>query len=174
MDWRIECSVRFTLLFRRLPRRSLIVTSTFTGMITTFLYAVVSDRAISLTWEQPLPLDMIFDSPFVDWSNRFLPAPSPARHSIYDNQTTIDTSIRVDGHLLPSDNMKGVMTNLLEDDKTKSTPLVVVRRFLLPSPSSATGLIPVILSRRWTPSTPGESSACSLTLPSSRSSLLSA
>jgi hypothetical protein len=103
------------------------------GMITTFLYAVASDRAISLTWEQPLPLDMIFDSPFVDWSNRFLPAPSPARHPIYDNQTLIDSRLRIEGHLLPSDNMKMVMTNLLEDQTVKDTPWVQVCLLLLAS-----------------------------------------
>jgi hypothetical protein len=97
------------------------------GMVTTFLYAVASNRAISLTWEQPLPLDMIFDSPFVDWSNRFLPAPSPARHPIYDNQTLINSRLHLTGHVASSESMFSTMTQLLHDEKTKEIPFIQVR-----------------------------------------------
>ncbi|GJN87762.1 hypothetical protein Rhopal_000717-T1 [Rhodotorula paludigena] len=43
------------------------------GLTTTFLYALLTDRAFIASFDQPFPLDLVFDSPFIDWS-----APSPS------------------------------------------------------------------------------------------------
>jgi hypothetical protein len=120
------------------------------GMVTTFMFAVISNRAISLTWEQPLPIDMILDSPFVDWSHRYLPHPSPARHPIYDNQTLIDSRLVLHGRVASSDSMFWMFNRLVDDEPTKQTPWVQVR-----SPSFSLPFSPFLTSnvRRSTPST---------------------
>nr|CAG8487929.1 1558_t:CDS:2 [Entrophospora candida] len=38
------------------------------GMTSTFLFALLTNRAFLADWQVPLPLDAIFDSPNIDWS----------------------------------------------------------------------------------------------------------
>nr|CAG8601412.1 5690_t:CDS:2 [Entrophospora candida] len=38
------------------------------GMASTFLFALLTDRAFLADWQVPLPLDAIFESPNIDWS----------------------------------------------------------------------------------------------------------
>ncbi|CAJ0746449.1 9696_t:CDS:2, partial [Entrophospora sp. SA101] len=38
------------------------------GMTSTFLFALLTDRAFLADWQVPLPLDAIFESPNIDWS----------------------------------------------------------------------------------------------------------
>jgi hypothetical protein len=56
------------------------------GITSTFLYAVLTGRALSISWEHPVPIDMLFDSPNIDWSQRFKVGSTPPR-SIYTNRT---------------------------------------------------------------------------------------
>lgn len=102
------------------------------GMITTFAYGVLTDRAVLITWEQPLPLDMLFDSAFIDWSSRFLPAPSPSRHPIYDNKTLLDNLIPFDGHVSMAPQLMTLMTQLLEERTYMANPYMRVRAPLSP------------------------------------------
>jgi hypothetical protein len=97
------------------------------GMITTFVYAVLTDRAVFIGWEQPLPLEMVFDSPYIDWSNRFLPSPAPSRHEIYDNKTRIDNRHPFDGHTAMAPHLMVLMTQMLQEEKVMNNPLVQVR-----------------------------------------------
>lgn len=63
--------------------------ATFTrmlGITSTFLYAVLTGRALSISWEHPVPIDTLFDSPFIDWSQRFKVGSTPTRN-IYTNRT---------------------------------------------------------------------------------------
>ncbi|GAA5884367.1 hypothetical protein JCM6882_002245 [Rhodosporidiobolus microsporus] len=90
------------------------------GMVTAFLMGVASNRAILLTWEQPIPVDLVLDAPYVDWSSRFLPAPAPARHAVYDNETVVAGRVHQLGHVASSDRMMGMMTDLLQDPNTKA------------------------------------------------------
>ncbi|GAA6048014.1 hypothetical protein JCM3770_000149 [Rhodotorula araucariae] len=39
------------------------------GMTTTLLFALLSGRAFTATWGQPFPMELLFDSPFIDWSS---------------------------------------------------------------------------------------------------------
>ncbi|GAA5988285.1 hypothetical protein JCM11641_006650 [Rhodosporidiobolus odoratus] len=41
------------------------------GIVTTFFYSLITNRAFFMTWEHPTPPDLIFDSPFIDWSRPF-------------------------------------------------------------------------------------------------------
>ncbi|GAA5857664.1 hypothetical protein JCM8547_004322 [Rhodosporidiobolus lusitaniae] len=43
----------------------------FLGAASIFLYAILSGRAFSMAWQQPAPLDLLFDSPNIDWSRPF-------------------------------------------------------------------------------------------------------
>jgi hypothetical protein len=58
------------------------------GITSTFLYAILTGRAFSVSWEHPLPFDLLFDSPNVDWSQRFKPGSTSTRE-IYTNQTLV-------------------------------------------------------------------------------------
>ncbi|CAJ0878597.1 282_t:CDS:1, partial [Entrophospora sp. SA101] len=37
-------------------------------MASTFLFALLTDRAFLADWQVPLPLDAIFTAPNIDWS----------------------------------------------------------------------------------------------------------
>lgn len=56
----------------------------FLGITSTFLYAILSKRAFSVSWENPFPFDLLFDSPHIDWSRR------------YAVQSELDTSVYAD------------------------------------------------------------------------------
>ncbi|GAA6034724.1 hypothetical protein JCM8097_001139 [Rhodosporidiobolus ruineniae] len=67
------------------------------GMLSTFFLAVMTNRAYLVSWDQPVPLSLIFDSPAIDWSggpNRLIPSLSPEEggrpaHPLWDNQTLV-------------------------------------------------------------------------------------
>lgn len=63
----------------RLPSRLL-------GILGIFLNGVISGRAMSVSWQQPCPFDLIFDSPNIDWSQPYITAATPG-HAIYANET---------------------------------------------------------------------------------------
>ncbi|GAA6044009.1 hypothetical protein JCM8097_000194 [Rhodosporidiobolus ruineniae] len=44
------------------------------GMTSTFLLALLTDRAFVASWEHPIPLSLLFDSPSIDWSEGSFPA----------------------------------------------------------------------------------------------------
>lgn len=53
-------------------------------MTSVLLFGILSKRAISISWDQPCPFDLIFDSPHVDWSRKYPDAATPD-HPIYDD-----------------------------------------------------------------------------------------
>lgn len=57
------------------------------GMVSVFLYSVLTERAFSMTWEKPAPLDLFFDSPFIDWSRPFNETLSTVARGPYINST---------------------------------------------------------------------------------------
>ncbi|CAG8449342.1 2503_t:CDS:2 [Funneliformis caledonium] len=73
------------------------------GMTSTFLFALLTNRAYLADWQAPLPFDKIFDSPNIDWSFDSL---SP--ESVIKDLTTIEISVidfdsqRLDNHFLLS------------------------------------------------------------------------
>ncbi|GJN94369.1 hypothetical protein Rhopal_007448-T1 [Rhodotorula paludigena] len=57
------------------------------GMVSVFLYSVLTKRAFSMTWEKPAPLDLFFDSPYIDWSRPFNETLSTVARGPYVNST---------------------------------------------------------------------------------------
>lgn len=58
------------------------------GILGVFLYGVISGRAMSVAWQHPCPFDLIFDSPRIDWSQRYIAAASPGL-ALYENATLV-------------------------------------------------------------------------------------
>ncbi|GAA6030181.1 hypothetical protein JCM8097_009302 [Rhodosporidiobolus ruineniae] len=71
------------------------------GIVTTFLYSVISGRAFLLNWEQPTPPDLVFDSPFIDWSVPFNLSSTTPRQYPFNNQTLADNYYFIEGHDWP-------------------------------------------------------------------------
>ncbi len=65
-------------------------------MTSTFLFALLTNRAYLADWQAPLPLDQIFDSPNIDWSYDSLNPES----AIKDMKTTEVNVIDFDARLL--------------------------------------------------------------------------
>lgn len=62
------------------------------GATSAFLYSILSGRAFSISWEQPVPFDLLFDSPRIDWSQRYTNSTTPER-PIYADQHALDTRL---------------------------------------------------------------------------------
>lgn len=60
-----------------------------------FLYAVITNRAVSVEWQHPMPFSLAFDSPNVDWSYPYTPT-LQALHPIYGNRSLISKRYEVD------------------------------------------------------------------------------
>ncbi|GAA6005249.1 hypothetical protein JCM10207_002913 [Rhodosporidiobolus poonsookiae] len=71
------------------------------GIITTFLYAIVSKRAFALTWEQPTAPDLVFDSPYIDWSRPFNESSTTPERFPYSNDTFFETAHSIQAHDWP-------------------------------------------------------------------------
>ncbi|GAA6044007.1 hypothetical protein JCM8097_000192 [Rhodosporidiobolus ruineniae] len=90
------------------------------GMTSTFLLALLTDRAFLATWDHPVPLSLIFDSPAVDWSgpsSRLIPSFSPKEgsrpaHPLYDNSTLLHA--RANGSLSMHNGREGTVDELLD------------------------------------------------------------
>lgn len=56
--------------FRRHPQDQLCVffSSSLLGVASSFIAALLSSRALLISWELPVPIDLVFDSPHIDWS----------------------------------------------------------------------------------------------------------
>lgn len=59
------------------------------GVMTSFLYSILTNRAISVSWEHPVPFDLLFDSAYVDWSQRYHPDSTSTPHPVYSNATLL-------------------------------------------------------------------------------------
>lgn len=69
------------------------------GMTTTLLYSIMTNRAFSVTWEQPAPVDLFFDSPHIDWSRPFSAASkTPPNSPIYADKQLIRNRTEIDAH----------------------------------------------------------------------------
>lgn len=67
-----------------------IILARIIGFVSTALYAILSDRAISIDWTNPpINIPLLFDAPNVDWSVPF-DANDLSNHSIYGNPSLIE------------------------------------------------------------------------------------
>lgn len=65
------------------------------GTVSTFLYSIVTQRAFSVSWTQPVPFDLIFDSPYIDWSRPY-PNTTTAPNPVYTNSKVAQDRVDVD------------------------------------------------------------------------------
>ncbi|ORY90938.1 hypothetical protein BCR35DRAFT_275012 [Leucosporidium creatinivorum] len=65
------------------------------GTASTFLYAILTRRAFSISWTQPVPFDLIFDSPHIDWSQAYPNTTTPP-NPIYSDTQTLGDRLDVD------------------------------------------------------------------------------
>ncbi|POY75522.1 hypothetical protein BMF94_1424 [Rhodotorula taiwanensis] len=109
------------------------------GMTTALLFSIISGRAFLAHWGQPAPLDLIFDSPFIDWSRPYNVSSETsfaAGHALVTDRTTIHTlnqgSAGLD-YMLP-----GLVDSLMANGSSRWAQLdanrgTVLRSFTYPS-----------------------------------------
>ncbi|GAA5860561.1 hypothetical protein JCM1840_000300 [Sporobolomyces johnsonii] len=68
------------------------------GMVTTFLYSILTKRAFAVAWEQPAPFDLLFDSPYIDWSRPFHPNSTTPPRRVYANETLVKARKEIEAH----------------------------------------------------------------------------
>ncbi|BGO88739.1 hypothetical protein NBRC10512_005188 [Rhodotorula toruloides] len=68
------------------------------GMTSSFLYSILTKRAFSITWEQPAPVDLFFDSPYIDWSRPFNKTSSTPVHPVYKDRKLLKNRTEVNAH----------------------------------------------------------------------------
>lgn len=68
------------------------------GIASTFLTAILTGRAISINWEHEIPFDILFDSPYIDWSTKFRKANSTSPRAIYNSPAAIEDHITIPCH----------------------------------------------------------------------------
>ena len=70
----------------------------FLGMVSTFLYSILTKRAFSISWEQPSPFDTLFDSPHIDWSRPFTNTTKTLPQRIYQNENLVKGRKEINAH----------------------------------------------------------------------------
>ncbi|KAI5478724.1 ABC transporter [Pseudohyphozyma bogoriensis] len=87
------------------------------GAITTFTSALLTKRAFTAAWEYFLPIDMVFDSPYIDWSAPYHPNSTRHQHPIYNKLEMAEGPYYQDAMLLlPGKKMDDFMKDQLETD----------------------------------------------------------
>ncbi|GAA5883241.1 hypothetical protein JCM3774_000640 [Rhodotorula dairenensis] len=80
------------------------------GMTTMFLYSVVTNRAFAVTWEQPAPADLLFDSPHIDWSRPFNQSSTTLPNSpIYSDERLLSNRTEINAHNWDPDQLDQLM-----------------------------------------------------------------
>lgn len=59
--------------------------------MSTFIYALMSGRAFTVLWEHPIPFDLLFDSPHINWSRSYPGASTLPTGGIFVNKTLVDS-----------------------------------------------------------------------------------
>lgn len=98
------------------PEFTFIRTYSLLGITTTFMYAVLTGRAFSISWEHPVPFDLFFDAPHIDWSQR-LPSIEVA--------TSAAKSIYLDSELLEGRDDQSLYNTNAEDIDLVAEPMAV-------------------------------------------------
>ncbi|GAA6043645.1 hypothetical protein JCM8097_000853 [Rhodosporidiobolus ruineniae] len=105
------------------------------GMTSTFLLALLSDRAFIASWDHPVPLSLLFDSPAVDWSEPFFPSlPSLApddggrpHHILWSNGTLGDVRETVSMHNFKPEQVDSLRLQLAGEKTSRLTEAPWVR-----------------------------------------------
>ncbi|SCV74618.1 BQ2448_7647 [Microbotryum intermedium] len=82
------------------------------GMSSSVLYAILTKRAFVLGWEHPIPPDIVFDSPRIDWSTRFRPN-STAPRAVYNADSLPEPAV-IQGHNMAGPTVDGFWSTFHE------------------------------------------------------------
>ncbi|GAA5988756.1 hypothetical protein JCM5350_002927 [Sporobolomyces pararoseus] len=63
------------------------------GMTSAFFFGLITQRSFLGEWQSPIPLDVVFDSPAVNWSHSSF---TSSRHPVLGQQTLIDQAAELD------------------------------------------------------------------------------
>lgn len=63
------------------------------GMTSGFLFSLVTGRAFHAEWQAPIPMDVVFDSPFIDWSFSSF---TSAEHPVFGQQELVEQARELD------------------------------------------------------------------------------
>lgn len=65
------------------------------GTATAALYAIITRRALVIHWDNPMPFDLLFDSPLgIDWSYPYFP-PSESAHPFFGAKENIADRLKI-------------------------------------------------------------------------------
>lgn len=62
------------------------------------MWSILTGRAMSVLWFEPVPFDLIFDSPHIDWSRSEPMELSLTSHPIYGNETLVRLRQKITRH----------------------------------------------------------------------------
>lgn len=62
------------------------------GTVSAFLWSVLTSRAFTILWEDPIPFDLLFDSPHINWASPTSSDSGLATGSIFRDQSFVDES----------------------------------------------------------------------------------
>ncbi|GAA5831190.1 hypothetical protein JCM11251_007789 [Rhodosporidiobolus azoricus] len=93
------------------------------GTTTTFLLSLFTDRAFVASWDHPIPLSLLFDSPNIDWSEPSFPSIAsytpeeggPQPHVLFSNQTLLEERQSVSVHNFKVEDAENLLTSMLTD-----------------------------------------------------------
>ncbi|GAA5951540.1 hypothetical protein JCM3765_005964 [Sporobolomyces pararoseus] len=63
------------------------------GMTSAFFFGLITQRSFLGEWQSPIPLDVVFDSPAVNWSHSSF---TSSRHPVLGQQTLVDQAAELD------------------------------------------------------------------------------
>lgn len=64
------------------------------GILSMGLFSILEGRAFSIRWENPLPFELAFDSPNVDWSYPYTPT-LEALHPLYGEPKLVQEAVEI-------------------------------------------------------------------------------
>lgn len=99
-------------------------------MVTTFLYSILTNRAFAATWQQPAPLDLLFDSPHLDWSRPFNESSSTPARPPYSDSKLVEGRLDIPGHNWEEEKIDEFFPSFVDTyGDGKSTPWLQVRPY---------------------------------------------
>lgn len=105
-------------------------------MTSSFLYSILTKRAFSITWEQPAPVDLFFDSPYIDWSRPFNKTSSTPVHPVYKDRKLLKNRTEVNAHNWEPPQVDEFMPTFVDQfGGNKNTSWLQVRSFTLLHPA---------------------------------------
>ncbi|KAI5480293.1 putative glycosyltransferase [Pseudohyphozyma bogoriensis] len=93
-----------------------IVQYSLMGIMSSFTYSILTKRAFLISWEWPAPMDLIFDSPFLDWSTPYHPEDTNHTHPLFEKEGFAGGPHVVDAVNWGAGSVDDLMANELKTD----------------------------------------------------------